>query len=48
MKSLSQIRAWVKWQQQERRAGIESFEYMLALIDKAEKALEHLLSQSEL
>ena len=47
MKKLSQKRAWVKWQQQERRAGIESFEYLLGLIDRLKGALEEYADHSE-
>lgn len=40
MKSLSEIRAWVEFQQSARHAGIESFVYMLGLIDRLAKLLQ--------
>jgi hypothetical protein len=41
MKKLSQIKAWVEWQQSTGHAGIESFVYMLGLIGRLGNALNN-------
>lgn len=48
MKKLSQIRAWVEWQKSTGHAGIESFVYLLGLIDRLDKILRKINDDIEI
>lgn len=40
MQKVSQIRAWVEWQQKELRQGTESLAYLIGLVDRLAQLLD--------